>query len=284
MLDKAQVYQLVRNRIWILQYRKSKFNQPVLLTLIGNKELSDEIFFCIIFHENGRLEVPTTVGFVPAEYGSWDFDEKTQEILFISKDGQFQTVASLPESLPYGDKLVAMQIKTPLPNDARIRMFVNDPHLDHFAITKRSVESHQTYFIPRENFEYSLFGKLRWLGFNVKIIDHGEKLLNFFNEIYEYLIRHPQIENIVISSNNTPETIFTAERTLAFRKEHNQAAFDYLSGKRAAILEFLIMVLSENNLRLFNDNVQHDDVTMLQNLLTTKFEDRYKLIDIPNFN
>ena len=54
MLDKAQVYQLVRNRIWILQYRKSKFNQPVLLTLIGNKELSDEIFFCIIFHEIGR--------------------------------------------------------------------------------------------------------------------------------------------------------------------------------------------------------------------------------------
>ncbi|MBO7942631.1 hypothetical protein JTP77_043025, partial [Streptomyces sp. S9] len=74
------------------------------------------------------------------------------------------------------------------------------------------------------------------------------------------------------------------ERTLAFRKEHNQAAFDYLSGKRTAIIEFLVMVLSENNLRLFNDNVQHDDVTMLQNLLTTKFEDRYKLIDIPNFN
>ena len=88
----------------------------------------------------------------------------------------------------------------------------------------------------------------------------------------------------MISSNNVSETIFTAERTLAFRKEHNQAAFDYLSGKRTVIIEFLVMVLSENNLRLFNDNVQHDDVTMLQNLLTTKFEDRYKLIDIPNFN
>ncbi|MEE6669116.1 hypothetical protein [Pediococcus acidilactici] len=161
-------------------------------------------------------------------------------------------------------------------------MFINDPHLDHFAITKRAIETYRTFFIPRTAFDYSLFGLLRWNGFNVKIIDHAKKTLDFFNGVYEYLVLHPQIEDVVISRKNIPKTAFSTEHTLAFQSKQNQVSFDYLSGKRAAILEFLVMVLSENNLRQFGAGDQHDDKTMLYDVINTYFSGRYDLIELSN--
>ncbi len=47
-------------------------------------------------------------------------------------------------------------------------------------------------------------------------------------------------------------------------------------------MEFLIVVLTENNLRLFDEANSRDEETMLQDILNKQFYQRYKLIDLPN--
>ncbi|WP_237028499.1 hypothetical protein [Pediococcus acidilactici] len=48
-------------------------------------------------------------------------------------------------------------------------------------------------------------------------------------------------------------------------------------------MELLIVILSENNLRLFDDGDQRDETTMLQDILTNHFQGRYELKDLPEF-
>ncbi|MEE6756027.1 hypothetical protein [Limosilactobacillus reuteri] len=61
---------------------------PILLTLTGSDEETNESFFSLYFHEDGRVSVATKVGFFPNEFANWDFDETTQEIIFINRDNQ----------------------------------------------------------------------------------------------------------------------------------------------------------------------------------------------------
>lgn len=86
----------------------------------------------------------------------------------------------------------------------------------------------------------------------------------------------------MISRQNIPKTAFSTEHKLAFQSKQNQVSFDYLSGKRAAIIEFLVMVLSEDNLRQFGVGDQRDDETMLYNVINTYFSGRYDLIELSN--
>lgn len=282
MVNKIQAYQLIRNRLWILQHRAHKSAAPEVITFAKEEDDSFVGFFSVIFHENGELEVPTNVGFVPKEYGKWDFDETSQKIIFVGTDGKPKIRASLPEKLPYGSATSALKLQLSSSDNDSENMFINDPHLDHFAITKRTNKTYRTFFIPRTAFDYPLFGLLRWNGFNVKIIDHAKKTLDFFNGVYEYLVLHPQIEDVVISRQNIPKTAFSTEHKLAFQSKQNQVSFDYLSGKRAAIIEFLVMVLSEDNLRQFGVGDQLDDETMLYNVINTYFSGRYDLIELSN--
>ncbi len=50
----------------------------------------------------------------------------------------------------------------------------------------------------------------------------------------------------------------------------------------AKVMEFLTVVLTENNLRLFDEADSRDEETMLQDILNKHFYQRYKLIDLPN--
>ncbi|MCC3238242.1 hypothetical protein LLE95_11615, partial [Pediococcus acidilactici] len=69
---------------------------------------------------------------------------------------------------------------------------------------------------------------------------------------------------------------------LAFLNNQGLVSFDYLSGSRQVVMEFLIVVLTENNLRLFDEANSRDEETMLQDILNKQFYQRYKLIDLPN--
>ena len=49
------------------------------------------------------------------------------------------------------------------------------------------------------------------------------------------------------------------------------------------MMELLIMILSENNLRLFDDNDQRDELAMLQDILTSRFKGRCELKTLSEF-
>ncbi len=57
-------------------------------------------FFSIEFKDNGRRN-PTGIKYVPVEYGGWDFNEETQELIFVSRDGR-QIFGQIYQKLPYG--------------------------------------------------------------------------------------------------------------------------------------------------------------------------------------
>lgn len=43
------------------------------------------------------------------------------------------------------------------------------------------------------------------------------------------------------------------------------------------------MILSENNMRLFDKNEQQSEVELLQEVLIKNFNNRYELVDLPEF-
>ncbi|MBS9399000.1 hypothetical protein [Pediococcus acidilactici] len=282
MIDKVHVYKLIENRIWMLITRTSSVSYPMVVTLDGGDKDSIDAFFAVIFHENGRLEIPTKVGFIPNEYGSWDFDENTQEIIFINSKDQSEIRASLPEPLPYGDNVVAIKLKNGSPDSTTETLFVNALHLEHPKITHQQISSRQVLLVPRKEFSFSLYKKLRWSGISVKLVDCEQDLLSFLHEAYEYLANHPRIESVVISRKNRPFIKFAQGYQLVFLDNQSSVPFDYLSGSRQVVMEFLTVVLTENNLRLFDEADSRDEKTMLQDILNKHFYQRYKLIDLPN--
>lgn len=282
MIDKVHIYKLIENRIWMIITRTSSVSYPMVVTLDGGDKDSIDAFFAVIFHENGRLEIPTKVGFIPNEYGSWDFDENTQEIIFINSKDQSEIRASLPEPLPYGDNMIAIKLRNRAPDSTTETLFVNAPHLDHPKITHQQIRSRQVLLVPRKEFSFPLYKKLRWSGISVKLVDCEQDLLSFLHGAYEYLANHPRIENVVISRKNRPFIKFAQGYQLVFLDNHSSVSFDYLSGSRQVVMEFLTVVLTENNLRLFDEADSRDEETMLQDILNKHFYQRYKLIDLPN--
>jgi hypothetical protein len=98
-------------------------------------------------------------------------------------------------------------------------------------------------------------------------------------EIYDYLAYHPQIEQVVFSQTNQPVVQLPEKQHLLFTLESGQPSLDYFSGTRAAIMELLSLIISENNLRLYNDADQRDETTMLQDVIANCFTGRYEVID-----
>lgn len=48
-------------------------------------------------------------------------------------------------------------------------------------------------------------------------------------------------------------------------------------------MELLLMILSENNMRLFDKNEQQSEEELLQEILIKNFNNRYELVDLPEF-
>lgn len=82
-MDKTKLKALICNKIWIYQFLSDQ-NNTVLLYL-GTEKNSG--FLTLEFLKNGEIEIPTKVGFRPAEYRLWDFDEARQEIIFMKPSG-----------------------------------------------------------------------------------------------------------------------------------------------------------------------------------------------------
>lgn len=281
MINKQQVFNLICNRIWIYQTISTTNPNPVLLSLEGIEEETKQSFFSIYFHRDGHISAATKVGFFPPEFANWDFDENTQEIIFISQNNHSKIKASLPQKTLYGVEAINLRNKQADP-DRRIQ-FVNDPHLDNQEISKRILGGKKIFITPQTTFDYSLRYSLRWRGFNIKLISPTTSLTEFFSGAYNYLVTHPHLKEIVISQKSKLITELPKKQHLLFLNNQGVPSFEYLSGDRPAMMELLIMILSENNLRLFDDNDQRDELAMLQDILTSRFKGRCELKTLSEF-
>jgi hypothetical protein len=163
MLNKGQVYQLLRDQVWILKRSTPDIEVPHFMSFITSLD-DPRAFFSIEFKDNGRLEFPTGIKYVPVEYGGWDFNEKTQELIFISRDGQSKLRADLPKKLPYG--IMAFKIYNDYINP--LFFFVNYPHIDQDQVTNHCLGGTKAFFLPRSVYDKGFYQTLRWTGFNTK--------------------------------------------------------------------------------------------------------------------
>ncbi|AOW74515.1 conserved hypothetical protein [Pediococcus acidilactici NGRI 0510Q] len=276
MLSKKEVYNLIGNRIWIYQITSENHPLPTLIQL-GESPA----YFMVTFHKNGRIEVPTDVGFTPPEFTYWDFDVEAQEILFKNGENQVALRAQLPQELPYG--VTAIKVNQLPQHGDNQYMLVNAPHEDHEEITQRLLGGTRIIFVPYSALNEDIFYNLRWRGFNIHWVEQGPELTNFFTEVYDYLAVHPKLEQIVVSQKSTNITKFSSKDQLLFLNDHGKPSFNYFSGSRQLLMELLLMILSENNMRLFDKNEQQSEEELLQEILIKNFNNRYELVDLPEF-
>lgn len=274
MLNKGQVYQLLRDQVWILKRGTPDIEVPRFMSFITSLD-DPRAFFSIEFKDNGRLEFPTGIKYVPVEYGGWDFNEKTQELIFISRDGQSKLRADLPKKLPYG--IMAFKIYNDYINP--LFFFVNYPHIDQDQVTNHCLGGTKAFFLPRSVYDKGFYQTLRWTGFNTNLVDHEDDRVAMLTEIYDYLAYHPQIEQVVFSQINQPVVQLPEKQHLLFTLKNGQPSLDYFSGTRAAIMELLTLIITENNLRLYNDADQRDETAMLQDVIANYFTGRYEATD-----
>lgn len=274
MLNKGQVYQLLRDQVWILKRGTPDIEVPRFMSFITSLD-DPHAFFSIEFKDNGRLEFPTGIKYVPVEYGGWDFNEKTQELIFISRDGQSKLRADLPKKLPYG--IMAFKIYNDYINP--LFFFVNYPHIDQDQVTNHCLGGTKAFFLPRSVYDKGFYQTLRWTGFNTNLVDHEDDRVAMLTEIYDYLAYHPQIEQVVFSQINQPVVQLPEKQHLLFTLKNGQPSLDYFSGTRAAIMELLTLIITENNLRLYNDADQRDETAMLQDVIANYFTGRYEATD-----
>ncbi|MBW9300552.1 hypothetical protein [Pediococcus acidilactici] len=274
MLNKGQVYQLLRDQVWILKRGTPDIEVPRFMSFITSLD-DPRAFFSIEFKDNGRLEFPTGIKYVPVEYGGWDFNEKTQELIFISRDGQSKLRADLPKKLPYG--IMAFKIYNDYINP--LFFFVNYPHIDQDQVTNHCLGGTKAFFLPRSVYDKGFYQTLRWTGFNTNLVDHEDDRVAMLTEIYDYLAYHPQIEQVVFSQINQPVVQLPEKQRLLFTLKNGQPSLDYFSGTRAAIMELLTLIITENNLRLYNDADQRDETAMLQDVIANYFTGRYEATD-----
>ncbi|MDV2620748.1 hypothetical protein FFY61_03550 [Pediococcus acidilactici] len=273
MLNKKQVYNLLRERVWILQYFNKDIAHPGLINL-----LPKPAFLCFTFKKNGRIDVPNGVGFIPDEYNGWDFDEASQEIIFTEQNGKPRIRTSLPKQLPYGIEILKQT--GALPGDGNtIYFFVNYPHLNSTYAAEQFLGGTKAFFLPRSSYTKDFYDTLRWTGFNTNLVDHEDNQVAMLTEIYDYLAYHPQIKQVIFAQANIPVAQLPKKQHLLFTLADGQPSLDYFSGTRAAIMELLSLIISENNLRLYNDADQRDETAMLQDIIANHFAGRYEVID-----
>ena len=162
-------------------------------------------------------------------------------------------------------------------------MFINAPHEDHQEVTRRLLGGRKVICIPYTAFNDNIFYNTRWSGFNIHWVQQASDPINFFTGVYDYLAIHPKIEQIVVSQKSTSVTTFSSKDQLLFLNDHGKPSFNYFSGSRQLLMELLLMILSENNMRLFDKNDQQSEEELLQEVLIKNFNNRYELVDLPEF-
>ncbi|MGX9799947.1 hypothetical protein ACWYVZ_07870 [Pediococcus acidilactici] len=113
------------------------------------------------------------------------------------------------------------------------------------------------------------------MGYNTYWLDDSDTLIAFFNQVYESLINHPELEEVVIFQNGKLEIDSSPrDNQLLFANYGEDFSFDYCAGSRGIVLELLIKILSTNNLRQLDPEDQRSEIEMAEQIVTEQFSER----------
>ena len=269
LLTKKDVEKLICNRFWL--FISVTENKDFVLLFIGRG--ATDAYLAIRFELNGEITFPTHLAFNPPEYSRWDFDEEKQEILIFDTDNQLRIRGKLPTKW--------------LSNSVQIQLFdgvdgilVHSPRFDASQVTERTLGGKNMYFVPRQAFNMEIFHDISREDFNLKVLDCQESILNFFDQAYEYIAQHPQLENVVLAKEGQPVIKLPEEDQLIFAKDAESPSFNYFAGSRARVIELLIIILSENNKRLLNPDDSRTEDELLTDVLNTQYSGQFTLTQV----
>lgn len=269
MLTKKEVKKLICHRFWM--YIAVTENNDFVMLFIGTG--STDGFLAIQFETDGSISFRNRLAFAPPEYSHWDFDEEKQELLIFNTSNQIKMRGKLPVKWLSGSSQIQLF-------DGADGILVNNSRFDALQVNERVLGGKNMYFIPRQAFNMEVFHDISRKDFNLKVLDHQGPILNFFDQVYEYIALHPQLENIVVAKDGRPVIKLPEENQLIFAKTNESPSFTYFAGSRARVIELLIVILSENNKRLLDPNDSRTEDELLTDVLNTEYHGRFTLTQV----
>ncbi|KAF0364463.1 hypothetical protein GBP13_04715 [Pediococcus acidilactici] len=266
-MNKREVEELICDKLWIWRVWNTvntNYNIRPAGIYLGAGAEQGFSFAALTFTRNGKINFPTKIGFVPPEFIYWNFDEKSQRIEFLDKERTPEIFASLPKVGIYG----ARQIDFADGNGLLVNFFDYGVEAN-VAVTQRG------FFVMRSKCEIGQQRVLSRMGYNTYLMNDSDTLMDFLNQVYESLINHPELEEVVISRTGKLEVEFPPRiDQLLFANYEQGFLFDYCAGRRGIVLELLIKVLSVNNLRQLNPDDQRSETEVAEQIVSERFSDR----------
>lgn len=269
MLTKKEITNLICDHIWTLRIPTDR--QQFFHLVLGNYGINGAL--TVIFRRDGTIDFPTNIAFKPAEFRGWDFDELKQESIFFDDNYQESKRATAP--IQWAGK----SLKVDLIGESNV--FTYEPHVEKKIVEEQTIGGVNLFFIPRNAYSFKKFQSLAHTGFTIKRINPTDSVLSFLSVAYDYIIIHPKLKKIVISQIDQVFTPTISHGKLLLANADEEPSFTYITGTREIIIELLTTILSENNKRLLNSEDYRSEEDLLQEILITRFNNRYALLDLP---
>lgn len=131
------------------------------------------------------------------------------------------------------------------------------------------------FFVSRAQSDIEKQRVLSRMGYNTYWLDDADTLIAFFNQAYENLINHPELEEVVISRSGELEVESSPQDDQLLLANYGEGfSFDYCVGSREIVLELLIKILFTNNLRQLDPDDQRSEIEMAEQIVNEQFSDR----------
>ncbi|KAF0425848.1 hypothetical protein GBO86_03625 [Pediococcus acidilactici] len=273
-MNKQDVINLICNKLWLWRLWE-------VATLPGNNGRPGPLYLeydeqagysmvVLIFNKDGSFEFPTKIGFIPPECDHWDFNENEQKIIFYDHDNTPRTWATITLNGFYG----ATQLNFADGNGVLFNF------TDYTVSGSYVTDVKNMAFVPRSKFHGELQRRFSRKAYSTCPVD-SKPLMLFLNEIYEYLIDHPEVEDVIISQTETTKINLAKNlKQLLFAKSTEQITLEYCAGQRSIILELITALLTENNNRQLDPNDSRSEDELLQDLLRNRFANRYEVMNL----
>lgn len=185
--------------------------------------------------------------------------------------GQESVRAELPVSYIYGTELIDITSTT--------GRFIHGLGDDAQVAPKAVIGSEHVMFVSRTRLDVKMFKRQSRQGFNVVPTTGEENASKTLDDIYDYLINHPLIQDGIIALGTTFEIKLPKNKKLALlTAEENNASQTYFSGSRSMLLELVALATIDNNQSLIRGQEISNATELLSKTTKDSFAGRYELV------
>lgn len=266
-MDKHTLKNLICGKLWIWKVWDTvnvNYHERPAEFFLGSGEDQGFSFVALEFTKDGKVDFPTKIGFVPPEFIYWNFNEEQQRIEFLNEDRNPKVFAGLPKIGVYGARVIDFA-----DGNGMLVNFFDYGVETNVPVTQRG------FFVSRAQSDIEKQRVLSRMGYNTYWLDDADTLIAFFNQAYENLINHPELEEVVISRSGELEVESSPQDDQLLLANYGEGfSFDYCVGSREIVLELLIKILFANNLRQLDPDDQRSEIEMAEQIVNEQFSDR----------